>query len=54
VDRVAPTLAERCGLAPDGPPASVSEVIDRALRMYLDLIGGAASAALDVESQQIA
>ena len=44
------TLAERCGMPPDGPLASASEVVDRVLRLYLELLGCVAAAVLHEES----
>ncbi len=44
------TLAERCGLPPDGPLVSASEVIDRALRLYLEVSGWLAAVALQLEA----
>jgi hypothetical protein len=44
------TLAERCGLPTGGPYAEAPDVIDRALRLYVDIFGRLASAALQVEA----
>ena len=44
------TLAERCGLPPDGPLASAPEVINRAVRLYFAILGQLTSVALQADA----
>jgi hypothetical protein len=45
-------LAAQCGFPPDGTMASADEVVDRVLRLYIDLIGRVTLAVLREESRR--